>query len=148
MHWELPVHIVRWQDEADKLRFIRTVVFIQEQQVPVELEWDEFDAVGIHALAFNSEGQPIGTARLLPDGHIGRMAVLKQWRGMGVGRAILQAILHELIQRRASKAILNAQISAVGFYEKFGFRSEGAVFLEANIPHIKMILPLEKHVTI
>jgi predicted GNAT family N-acyltransferase len=71
------------------------------------------------------------------------MAVLKQWRGMGVGRAILQAVLHELIQRRTSKAILNAQISAIGFYEKFGFRPEGAVFLEANIPHIKMILSLE-----
>lgn len=76
MHWELPIHIVRWQDEADKLRFIRTVVFIQEQQVPVELEWDEFDVAGTHALALNSEGQPIGTARLLPDGHIGRMGAM------------------------------------------------------------------------
>lgn len=71
------VQIVSWEEAATALRVIRTAVFIREQQVPEELEWDQFDAVSVHALAINNAGQPVGTARLLPDGHIGRMAVLK-----------------------------------------------------------------------
>lgn len=137
------VDIVRWQDEADKLRFVRTVVFLEEQCVPEELEWDEYDAISIHALALDIQGCPIGTARLLPDGHIGRMAILKQWRGMGIGRTILQKILEALIQQRGTRAILNAQTSAIGFYERFGFRVEGDVFMEAGIPHVRMILSLK-----
>lgn len=143
MHWAFPVHIVRWQDEADSLRLIRTMVFIREQQVPEELEWDEFDAISLHALALNDDGQPIGTARLLPDGHIGRMAVLREWRDKGVGSAILRRLLEELIKRSAPQAILNAQTSATKFYEKFGFLLEGDVFIEAGIPHIKMRILLK-----
>ena len=139
MHWELPVYIVRWQDEADKLRFIRTVVFIQEQQVPVELEWDEFDAISKHVLAFDNDRNPIGTARLLPDGRIGRMAVLKEWRGKGVGSAMLKKLLQELMRQDVTRAILNAQTSVIPFYQKFGFQTEGEVFIEAGIPHIKMV---------
>lgn len=134
---------MRWQDEAEKLRFVRTVVFLEEQHVPEELEWDEYDAISVHALALNAQDQPIGTARLLPDGYIGRMAVLKQWRGMGIGRAILQKILEELTQRCGTHAILNAQTRAIGFYEKFGFCVEGDAFLEAGIPHVKMMLSLK-----
>ena len=72
------VHIVSWEDEVLTLRAIRTEVFIHEQQVPESLEWDEFDAISMHVLARNFYGQPVGTARLLPNGHIGRMAVLKE----------------------------------------------------------------------
>ena len=136
------VRIVSWQHEASALRTIRTAVFIQEQQVPEALEWDEFDAVSVHALAFNDAGQPVGTARLIPDGHIGRMAVLKQWRGQGFGGALLQALLQELRQRRQKKAMLNAQTYAVPFYQKFGFNVCSEVFMEAGIPHVKMELLL------
>jgi len=133
------VRIVSWEDEVFTLRAIRTAVFIHEQRVPENLEWDEFDAISLHVLAFNPDGQPVGTARLLPDGHIGRMAVLKEWRGKGYGSAVLQRILEELRNRHSQKAMLNAQTTAVKFYEKFGFHAYGEEFMEANIPHIKMI---------
>ncbi|MBX3616364.1 GNAT family N-acetyltransferase [Nitrosomonas sp.] len=140
---EHSVQIVRWRTQAPVLRVIRTAVFIQEQQVPEELEWDEFDAVSVHALAFDIAGQPVGAARLLPDGHIGRMAVLKQWRGKGFGSALLRALLQELRQRQQKKAMLNAQTYAVAFYEKFGFKVCSGEFMEAGIPHVQMELFLE-----
>ena len=89
------IRIASWQDEAPILRTIRTAVFIHEQKIPEDLEWDEFDLISMHVLALNSDGQPIGTARLLPDGYIGRMAVLKDWRGKGLGSAMLLRILEE-----------------------------------------------------
>lgn len=137
------VNLVNWQNEADSLRSIRETVFMKEQNVPEELEWDEFDAISQHVLALDDCRQPIGAARLLPDGRIGRMAVLKEWRGKGVGRAMLKKLLQELIRQDATQAMLNAQTSVIGFYEKFGFRIEGEVFNEAGIPHIKMVLILK-----
>lgn len=136
------IRMVRWQDEASVLRIIRTAVFIHEQQIPEDLEWDEFDLISMHVLALNSDEQPIGTARLLPDGHIGRMAVLKEWRGKGLGTAMLLRILEELRNQHMQKAILNAQTTAIKFYEKFGFQVSGKEFTEAEIPHVKMILLL------
>ncbi len=137
------VRIVNWEGEATAVRSIRTTVFIQEQRVPVELEWDEFDIASMHLLAFNMQGKPVGTARLLSDGHIGRMAVLKEWRGKGYGSAMLKRILDELRSRHIQKAMLNAQTTAVKFYEKFGFQVSGEVFVEAGISHVKMIFFLE-----
>jgi len=137
------VQVVSWQQTAPSLREIRTAVFIREQRVPEELEWDEFDAVSVHVLAFNAAGQPVGTARLLPDGHIGRMAVLKEWRGQGLGGAMLQKLLQELMKQHRQEARLNAQTSAVPFYEKFGFRVLGEEFMEAGIAHVKMTLFLK-----
>ncbi|MCB1984576.1 MAG: GNAT family N-acetyltransferase [Burkholderiales bacterium] len=136
------VRIVQWQDEAPALSAIRKAVFIEEQHVPEELEWDEFDPVSIHALAVNPFGAPVGTARLLPDGHIGRMAVLKAWRGRGIGSAMLQRLLDEARHRGVSEVILNAQITAAAFYAKFGFQTSGNEFMEAGIPHVKMFLKL------
>ncbi|PSJ17180.1 GNAT family N-acetyltransferase [Nitrosomonas supralitoralis] len=132
------VRMVNWEAEASALQDIRTTVFIQEQQVPVSLEWDEFDVISLHMLAFNNYGKPVGTARLLPDGHIGRMAVLKEWRGKGYGSAMMHQILNELRSRDMQKGLLNAQTSAVKFYEKFGFQAYGEEFVEAGIPHVKM----------
>ena len=134
--------MVRWQDEASALRIIRTAVFIHEQKIPEDLEWDEFDFISMHVLALNSDEQPIGTARLLPNGYIGRMAVLKEWRGKGLGSAMLLRILEELRNRRIQKAVLNAQTTAIKFYEKFGFQVSGKEFMEAGIPHIIMVLDL------
>ncbi|MBK7493714.1 MAG: GNAT family N-acetyltransferase [Nitrosomonas sp.] len=137
------VQIVSWEEAATALRVIRTAVFIREQQVPEELEWDQFDAVSVHALAINNAGQPVGTARLLPDGHIGRMAVLKEWRGQGLGSALLTKLLQVLVKRRQFQAQLHAQTSAIPFYKKFGFEIVGEEFVEAGIPHVKMTLSIK-----
>ncbi|UJP04385.1 MAG: GNAT family N-acetyltransferase [Nitrosomonas sp.] len=136
------IQITSWQDQAEKLRFVRSAVFIREQRISEALEWDEYDAVSQHALAINAAGHPIGTARLLPDGHIGRMAVLKHYRGLGIGGALLQKILEEFAKQGLPQAILNAQTSAIKFYEKFGFRVDGDEFMEAGIPHVRMVLPV------
>ncbi len=136
------VRLANWQDDGPTLRTIRETVFIHEQHVPAELEWDEFDASCLHILALDSVGNPIGTARLLPDGHIGRMAVLKDWRGHGVGSALLQRLLEEAKKRHLLQVIVNAQTYAAGFYTRFGFRTAGEEFIDADIPHVKMALQL------
>lgn len=137
------VQIVSWEEAATTLRVIRTAVFIREQQVPEELEWDQFDAISVHALAMNDAEQPVGTARLLPDGHIGRMAVLKEWRGQGLGSALLTRLLQVLVKRHQFQAQLHAQKSAIPFYKKFGFEIVGGEFIEAGIPHVKMTLSIK-----
>lgn len=137
------IRVVRWEEAEPALRVIRTAVFIHEQHVPEVLEWDEFDVISVHLLARDAAGQPVGTARLLPDGHIGRMAVLKEWRGQGIGSAMLHKLLQEMMRRHQHEAQLNAQTSAVPFYEKFGFRVSGEEFMEAGIPHVKMTLSLK-----
>lgn len=138
---QVQVRIANWLDDGDALQAIRQIVFINEQYVPVELEWDGLDADCIHVLAFSGE-TPIGTARLLLDGHIGRMAVLKDWRNMGVGSAMLQRLLVEIHHRGIQPAVLNAQLTAAGFYRYFGFQAEGEEFMNAGIPHIRMVLEI------
>jgi predicted GNAT family N-acyltransferase len=126
------------QTEFHKTPGIKTVreqVFIQEQHVPEELEWDEHDAKAIHVVAFDTDDQVIGTARLLADGHIGRMAVLEAWRKNGVGSAMLENLLLLARQGSLSKVFLHAQTSAIGFYEYHGFRALGEEFMDAGIPH-------------
>jgi len=129
---------VSWQQSQLALQAIRKTVFIIEQNVPEELEWDGLDAQCLHVLTVDLQGQPIGCARLLADGHIGRMAVLKEWRGRGVGTALLQALLDIARSLSHPEVFLNAQTYAVGFYEKYGFERLGDEFLDAGIPHFKM----------
>ena len=117
------------------IKTVREKVFIQEQHVPEELEWDEHDAKAIHVVAIDTHNQVIGTARLLADGHIGRMAVLTAWRKTGIGSAMLQKLLSIAKERGLSKVFLHAQTSAIGFYENHGFRSLGEEFMDAGIPH-------------
>lgn len=127
-----------WPEAISRARPVRTQVFVEEQGVPQALEWDELDAGSRHALALDSTGKPIGTGRLLPDGHIGRMAVLPEWRAKGVGAALLRRLM-ELAQATGhGHVVLNAQLRAVPFYARFGFTCEGAEFIEAGIPHIAM----------
>ncbi len=114
---------------------IRLAVFVDEQKVPLDMEWDEWDARSLHALARLPDGAAVGTGRLLPDGHIGRMAVLAPWRGQGVGAAMLAALMAEARARGLPRVVLHAQISALGFYEKAGFVPEGDPFEEAGIIH-------------
>lgn len=134
------VRVANWKDDGLALRTIRETVFIREQRVPVELEWDEFDPNCLHLLAIDLAGNPIGTARLLPDGVIGRMAVLKEWRNRDVGSTLLLRLLEEAWKRKIQHVTLNAQLPAKGFYGKFGFRIAGEEFMDAGIPHVRMIL--------
>ena len=127
-----------WDALAGAARPVRETVFIQEQKVPAEMEIDEFDASSQHAVARGPAGEPIGTGRLLPDGHIGRMAVLPEWRGKGVGRALLESLMDKAREQGLWHLALNAQLSATGFYERFGFVAEGETFMDADIPHIRM----------
>lgn len=117
---------------------IRYEVFVVEQSVPVEMEWDEMDAVCLHAVAYDSSDRPVATGRLLPDGHIGRMAVRKEARGGGIGGYILCALMEEARKRGDRAVMLNAQTQAEPFYQRFGFAREGDEFMEAGIPHIAM----------
>jgi predicted GNAT family N-acyltransferase len=137
------VRLADWQRDGAALRDIRETVFVREQNVPTELEWDELDVRCLHLIAFNREGSPIGTARLLRNstvGTVGRMAVLKEWRGRGVGRALVHRLLEEAEKWGIMQLVLHAQTHATGFYERFGFRAEGDLFKEAGIPHVKMVL--------
>jgi len=134
---------VNWLAHQDKLCAIRRAVFVEEQHVPEELEWDAADRDCYHVLAINGDGVPIGTGRLLPDGHIGRMAVLKEWRRKGVGSAILETLLGYARVERFDRVSLHAQTQAMGFYRKHGFAATGPEFLEAGIPHRHMEMRLE-----
>ena len=136
------VRAASWRDDLAALQNLRRQVFIVEQQVPEALEWDADDAVSVHALALDAAGQPIGTGRLLPDGHIGRMAVSAAWRRYGVGQAILHWLIGCARARGDAAAHLHAQTHALGFYARAGFIAHGAVFMEAGIPHRAMTLRL------
>ncbi|NMG70229.1 GNAT family N-acetyltransferase [Parazoarcus communis] len=131
----ITIEIHDWQTAATWAMPLREQVFVVEQGVPAELELDEFDPLSRHALALTEAGEVVGTGRLLPDGHVGRMAVAAEWRGRGVGGQVLQALLAEAANRGMEMTILNAQVDAVGFYQRYGFVAEDEVFMEAGIPH-------------
>ena len=128
-----------WVREREPLARVRRAVFIEEQGVPEEMEGDADDAASQHFLALDPAGQPIGCARLLPDGHIGRMAVLPAWRGRGVGRALLDAAIRAALARGDAVVRLSAQTRAAGFYARAGFVAEGDEYEEAGIPHVAML---------
>jgi len=136
------IRILPWYDALPLARPVRERVFVEEQGVSRELEWDEWDARSDHALACDLVGRPIGTARLLPDGRIGRMAVLREWRRRGVGAALMEAMLDQARGRALARVTLHAQTHATGFYRRFGFSERGGEFLEAGIPHVEMRLEL------
>lgn len=120
---------------------IRFQVFVREQRVPAEIELDDMDAPSLHAIAFENE-KAIGTGRLLPDGHIGRMAILKEWRRRGIGAAILKALIDAAERRGDREIALSAQLHAVEFYRTHGFEPVGDVYEEAGIPHQAMVRAL------
>lgn len=127
-----------WAHDAARLSTVRRVVFIEEQGVPEEMEWDAEDATAVHFLALTLDGRPVGCARLLPDGHIGRMAVLADWRGLGVGSALLAAAVRTARSAGAALIKLSAQTHAVRFYLQAGFTIVGDPYQEAGIPHVSM----------
>ena len=129
-----------WSTDAATLCAIRLRVFVEEQGVPLELEWDGEDERCEHALAYSPERTPIGTGRMLPDGRIGRLAVLPEWRGQGAGSALLLYFL-ELARKKGFTSVrLHAQTRATAFYARHGFRTHGEEFMDAGIPHVEMSL--------
>ena len=132
------VRIVEWSEAGSLLSSVRTSVFVAEQQVPVEIERDGRDTECVHVLAEGAEGTPVGAGRLMPDGRIGRMAVLREWRGAGVGGAMLQALMAEAKRRGHRGTHLHSQAHAKAFYERHGFIVDGDEYLEAGIAHVLM----------
>lgn len=130
-----------WGDLRGDAQAIRLEVFVQEQGVPAELEMDAMDALCLHAVAYDAAGTPVATGRLLPDGHIGRMAVRKESRGSGLGGALLQALMEAAKARGHGHVALSSQSHAAPFYTRHGFVKEGEEFLEAGIAHVNMQRP-------
>jgi predicted GNAT family N-acyltransferase len=129
-----------WHRDRSALQAVRRMVFVAEQQVPEALEWDGLDAEAVHLLAEDHDGRAIGTARLLPSGQIGRMAVLRPHRRRGIGRALLLRLLSIAGGGGPPPPFLNAQVAAQDFYRQLGFEPDGDVFDEAGIPHVRMTL--------
>ncbi|MBP6530790.1 MAG: tRNA adenosine(34) deaminase TadA [Burkholderiales bacterium] len=131
------VKTATWPDDNATLKSVRFEVFVDEQKVPAESEVDEHDPRSIHAIAW-ADGVAAGCGRLLPDGHIGRMAVRKPFRGQGVGAALLVHLIERARQRGDDQVVLSAQTHAIGFYAKFGFVVENEEYLDCDIPHRDM----------
>jgi predicted GNAT family N-acyltransferase len=128
-----------WQESELALNAVRRAVFIEEQRVPAALEWDGLDAACHHVLVTAAGHRPVGTGRMKPDGHIGRMAVLKDYRGQGIGSAILTALLDFARQQHCARVYLHAQVAAIVFYEKHGFTVDSEEFMDAGMPHRNMV---------
>ena len=116
---------------------IRFEVFVDEQNVPEELEIDGLDDEAKHVLVY-SDDEPIGTGRILIDGHIGRVAVLKKYRGLGIGKSVMQELIKWAQKNNLEKLWLSSQWHAHSFYLDLGFVCEGEIYEEAGIDHIKM----------
>jgi YbgC/YbaW family acyl-CoA thioester hydrolase len=141
------VRLGSWADLGKDAVRLRTEVFVQEQGIPIAMEWDEADKTAVHAVAFNQLGQAVATGRLLTGqpgvSKIGRMAVSRVLRGSSLGRNILHALMTTAQARGDHEALLHAQCSAQGFYAPLGFAPRGEVFDEVGIPHIEMVAPLK-----
>lgn len=136
------LRVDNWDALKDHASTVRHEVFVIEQEVPPELEMDEMDAQCVHAVAYDAQHRPIATGRLLPDGHIGRMAVRKSARGTGIGGLVLQRLIQAARARGDTEVVLSAQVHAMGFYARYGFVAEGDVYMDAGIAHRTMSLQL------
>ena len=132
------IELMDWEQAQPVAGPIRFAIFVGEQNVPPGIELDDLDASCVHAVAYDVDGKAIGTGRLLPDGHIGRMAVVAEWRRRGVGAELLSALIEEARKRGHAKVLLAAQLQAAEFYRNQGFVAEGKVYEEAGILHQHM----------
>jgi len=140
------VRVGSWEALGGDAKLIRTKVFIEEQGIPADMEWDEVDQGCLHAVAYNHFGAPLATGRLLEHvpgvAKIGRMAVTQSMRGSRVGKAVLDALMKAARERGYREAVLHAQVSASPFYMRSGFVTRGSVFDEVGIPHVEMVCAL------
>ena len=144
-----PTHTIKignWAELGPDAALVRTEVFVGEQKIPLEMEWDEADQTALHAVAYNTLGQAIGTARLLwhspQTAKVGRMAVKRVLRGSNIGQGLLRLLMGQARQRGDQEVMLHAQCSAQGFYARAGFLPRGEPFDEVNIRHIEMFSAL------
>jgi predicted GNAT family N-acyltransferase len=133
-----------WADDRNALQAVRRSVFIEEQAIPESEEWDDVDPVARHVLALTANRDAVGTGRLEPTGKIGRVAVLPQYRGSGVGSLIMGHLVNQATESGFTSVYLHAQAAAAGFYERLGFRAVGPVFDEVGIPHLRMSLGIKR----
>lgn len=140
------VEVTTWAQSAVELGALRMEVFVREQGFAAEIEMDGRDAACVHLAARTAKGEVIGTARLLPDGHIGRVAVKREFRSQGVGRALMRAAIEAARERGFQSVELDSQVPAVPFYERLGFEPVGEIFVESGAPHRKMVLTLNQGV--
>ena len=145
------IELMPWERARAQASEIRFRVFVEEQGVPRSIELDALDPVCVHALAYydnpetpDDRGTPIGTGRLLPDAHIGRMAVLEPWRRHGVGAMILNKLVEKARERGHKEVLLSAQVHALDFYRRHGFQPFGEIYEEADIPHRAMRLAIQE----
>ncbi|MFZ7814307.1 GNAT family N-acetyltransferase [Acinetobacter lwoffii] len=138
---ELKIVSGSWKDLAAHAKAIREAVFIQEQNIAAEDEWDAEDAVAVHFIVFQQD-QAIATARLLSNNSIGRVAVLTTARGLGVGQRLMQAVIDYARAEQRKLVKLSSQVHAIGFYQALGFEAQGDEYLDCGIPHIDMYLKL------
>ena len=136
------VSMVCWHDGEPLLKSVREAGFIHEQCIPAELEWDGLDEHCRHALVLSQQGEAIGCGRMLANGHIGRIAVSSKWRKQKVGTAIMEALLNYAHAHDYPQVDVDAQTHAIPFYRSFDFVDEGEVFMDAGLPHIRMVLEL------
>ncbi|MEW5249825.1 GNAT family N-acetyltransferase [Microbulbifer sp. 2201CG32-9] len=127
-----------WHKDQSKIRALRDQVFVREQKVPAHIEWDDQEATAQHFL-LHCDGSVVGTGRITTTGKIGRMAILREKRGLGLGRQLLESICHHAQTRGLDQVYLHAQCHAEAFYRKCGFEPVGEQFFEAGIAHIKMV---------
>jgi predicted GNAT family N-acyltransferase len=132
------VELMPWAQAQAVAAPIRFAIFVGEQKVPPGIELDDMDEKSLHAIAYDEAGKAIGTGRLLPDGKVGRMAVIKEWRRRGVGADLLDALVGEARRRGLAEVKLSAQLQAAEFYRAHGFVAEGKVYEEAGILHQAM----------
>ena len=136
------IELMPWDRARVEASAIRFRVFVEEQGVPRSIELDDLDAVCVHALAYDDAGSPVGTGRLLPDAHIGRMAVLEQMRHRGVGTMLLNKLIEKAKERGHKEVLLSAQVHALDFYRRHDFQPLGEIYEEAGIPHQRMRRPI------
>ncbi|GAB1259122.1 GNAT family N-acetyltransferase [Aurantivibrio plasticivorans] len=132
------IQLASWQEDSEALRDIRDKVFVQEQQVPLELEWDGLDQDAIHFIVQDVNLNQVGCARLLYDGQVGRVAVLENLRRLGIGHALMRFVIQYAEEHAYPALFLHSQITAQDFYESLGFVAYGNVYEEAGIEHISM----------
>ncbi|MGR6840080.1 GNAT family N-acetyltransferase [Aliivibrio wodanis] len=130
-------------ENEQAIREVRDSVFIQEQNIDPDIEFDGLDESAVHAIVY-SNAQPVGTGRILDDGHIGRIAILKAFRGQGLGAKIVLSLIDEAINKGYPRVYLGSQKHAIDFYTKLGFEPFGDEFMEAGIPHLSMEKLLNK----
>ncbi len=139
----IAIHPATWADDRAALMAVRRAVFIEEQGVSEDEEWDEHDACCEHLLATTTKRDAVGTARLHPSGRVGRVAVLKSFRGLGIGHALMLEIILLASTRGLPQLVLHAQLQALEFYRRLDFEVCGEEFLEAGIAHVEMVKRLK-----